>query len=794
MWTLTVGGEDLTSYVTSLNLTETASSSSDTGTVTVNGSYSVVVPGASVILTDDFGNTAWEGVVTGSAPYATSTGISVATAASNCAVASAYGSSSGNDVALLAQSLLSATSIPWGGPSYFGIEVGGLSFDRVDNGLSLLATLAGSTWRVENGACIFVNAGPGLTSIPVALQTAGNSYAAVNILGGADLTTRIPISTTVTTVGAPSGQIGQVTYHEISDGGTLGILGGNLAEMYGLGSVSATAAISGQAAIRGGDWVQDVNGIVSVAWSVRWSIVAGDLQETIQFGFPSLPTQPQYSQAFSDSMHRNPIARLGNDYLVAGADLSISGLTASLTQAQIVLANQQYAISGATVALLASGTTFLTANVSGAFGTTPASPGVALPLYMVTTFQGNVLQSQDIRSRGGIGKLHFRNVTVDSTNGVWDTPHNVFDHTNAMSHATQQTIGPSADQFGTYTNYGVLHRLHLDVAGSPGGTNLVYNPTASNGYAGWTRFNLGGNQLTFTYDTYGGGRFLTSGGTLGAGNYDGWSENVAAVSGAIAILSLNADVGSGLPAGVQMKADILGGGTELASVIWTNADTGRTTKPTASFSTGSNTTLTVRYFWYNSNGTPVAIPASAFSKIQLEYNTQPSPFVDHLAAANHNKVFDIGANVLKSTTFVANTPNTIAYVSDATIEYSWSGTGPYSVKIWYDNGTAGTDASVIFPDGSPSINLSHTISGSPSYSATGVSSGTNYYVVLHELNGTTTMTVQTTPFTTAAFAAYFADGGIVPAAAQAGTPLFTASGSGGSGGISGGGGGHVPRA
>jgi len=147
-------------------------------------------------------------------------------------------------------------------------------------------------------------------------------------------------------------------------------------------------------------------------------------------------------------------------------------------------------------------------------------------------------------------------------------------------------------------------------------------------------------------------------------------------------------------------------------------------------------------------------------------------------------------NAVTSTFLQANVPNSTAYVTDAVIEFAWTGSGPYAVTIWYDNGTPATDSSVIFPD-STTINLGHTTSGAPSFSATGVLNGTNYYAVLSRLGGTTTMTVQTTPFTTAAFAAFFANGGIVPAAAQSKTPLFTASGTGGGGGHSGGGGGHV---
>lgn len=160
-------------------------------------------------------------------------------------------------------------------------------------------------------------------------------------------------------------------------------------------------------------------------------------------------------------------------------------------------------------------------------------------------------------------------------------------------------------------------------------------------------------------------------------------------------------------------------------------------------------------------------------------------------AANVAAIVNSSGQLPSSTAIIALTPNTVAYVTDATIEFSWTGSGPYTVKIWFDNGTAATDASVIYPDGSPTVNLGHTTSAAPSYTESGVAGGTNYYAVLSRAaNGTVSMTVQKTPFTISAFAAFFADGGIVPAAAQGATPLFSASGTGGGGGTSGGGGGH----
>ncbi len=188
---------------------------------------------------------------------------------------------------------------------------------------------------------------------------------------------------------------------------------------------------------------------------------------------------------------------------------------------------------------------------------------------------------------------------------------------------------------------------------------------------------------------------------------------------------------------------------------------------------------------------PVTLQTAGSTGTVQHYHAGATPQHYGNTPTSYQGNFDYTGNAKASTMFTSTTPNTIAYVTDATIEFSWTGTGPYTVNIWFDNGTAATDAKVIMPTGT-TINLGHTTSGSPSYTESGVAGGTNYYVVLSRAaNGTVTLTVQKTPFTLSAFAAYFADGGIVPAAAQAGTPLFTPSGGGGSGGHSGGGGGRA---
>ena len=158
-------------------------------------------------------------------------------------------------------------------------------------------------------------------------------------------------------------------------------------------------------------------------------------------------------------------------------------------------------------------------------------------------------------------------------------------------------------------------------------------------------------------------------------------------------------------------------------------------------------------------------------------------------AAAAAALYDASGNIKNSTTFIVSVPNAGPFVTDATISYSWSsGSAPYTVAIWFDNGTAGTDATVIFGNGT-TFNLGHTTSASPSYSNSSVASGTNFYMVLHYASGTTTMTVQTTIFTVSQMATYIADGGIVAVTSSTRAPIFTPSGTGGgSGSYSGGGG------
>lgn len=215
-WALTVGGEDLTSCVTAMDFKEIASSSQGQGTFTVNGSHASIVQGAAVTLTDANGKIAWEGKVSVINPYGNSVGVIAAPLSAQMSTGTTYGNTNSTDIATIAAALASQTSIPWGGPAALGMEVGSLSFSRVDSALTTLAYMSNNTWRVQNGNLVFVGASNGLTKISLALQTTSNTVGAVHVKGGADAATRMPLDILTTTIGNSSGPTVYVSYPEIA--------------------------------------------------------------------------------------------------------------------------------------------------------------------------------------------------------------------------------------------------------------------------------------------------------------------------------------------------------------------------------------------------------------------------------------------------------------------------------------------------------------------------------------------------------------------------------------------------
>ncbi len=84
-----------------------------------------------------------------------------------------------------------------------------------------------------------------------------------------------------------------------------------------------------------------------------------------------------------------------------------------------------------------------------------------------------------------------------------------------------------------------------------------------------------------------------------------------------------------------------------------------------------------------------------------------------------------------SKTFSANIPNVAQYVTDCTL-HLYSASGSSTVDVYFDNGTAGTAATIFVPwdtSGASDINLGFTTQSSP-YTTISAVSGSTVYVAL----------------------------------------------------------------
>jgi hypothetical protein len=140
----------------------------------------------------------------------------------------------------------------------------------------------------------------------------------------------------------------------------------------------------------------------------------------------------------------------------------------------------------------------------------------------------------------------------------------------------------------------------------------------------------------------------------------------------------------------------------------------------------------------------------------------------------------------------ALTPNLLDWTTNLVLEYSVTGTSPnLTLKLWYDDGTSGTDATIYNPDGS-TVDVGHTTSSAPSTSLGSLTTGTTvYYMVYYsKASGIMNISAQTSAFTITQINAAYADGGYVAFnATTTATGNTIAASSGAGGGIKGGGGG-----
>jgi hypothetical protein len=424
-WSLIVGGVDISSYLLSGTFSEIASSSASVANFTVNGAHATLLEGSAVTLKDGNSVIAWEGTVTSAIPQFDGQGNQIATLvraaalSASFAVGIASGSYQNNDIAVLAAQIASTTDVSWGGPAAMGVVAGALTFSQADDALTTLATIGSCTWRVQNGALQFVAEQNGLVSIPVALNAVNNTVSKINILGGADATTRIPLSAQITPIGA-FGPAVYVSQPEIADATTLGILANVLANRYGAGSIRAQSSFS-DITLRAGDWVQDENGIVAIAYQTRYELINGVLQLTASFGFPALPVNPQYSAAFADAMHRTPVARLHSDYVVSGCTLNVNGLQATISAGAVNIGGNVYQLLAQTLNLPANETVLIIATAAGfavAPTLAPPAPGTGVALFTVTANATAVLQQGDVRTHGGVGNSNLKPANPDNTPSI----------------------------------------------------------------------------------------------------------------------------------------------------------------------------------------------------------------------------------------------------------------------------------------------------------------------------------------------------------------------------------------
>lgn len=419
-WSLIVGGENVTGYVTSALFNENASSSDGSGTFTLNGAPMGLSVGASVLLQNS-DDALWEGTVASVIVQKDTDGstraslVTAAPLAAQTQVAVATGSTANNDVAQLAANVCAQTPLSWGGPTSLGVIVGGLSFTRADDALTTLAHLAVASWRVQNGAITFIAGNAAQVSIPAVLTGTPVPHSAISVLGGADQSTRVPLALTTDTTGPVTASVGHASFPEIADQYTLQILANSLAQRYG-SNFCATAEVTG-VTVRAGDIVLDSANEIATVSSVRHILRAGLIETTITTGLPTLSTTPVYSQGLADQLHRFPVSRVSGDYVVSGGNLVIEGLAATIDAVNIVLANVTASIGATTLTLPENGTVQLLATATAVDWTTSLTaplPGQAVALYRLTIVNGTVVAQSDLRSHGGVGGNNLKPPTTGS--------------------------------------------------------------------------------------------------------------------------------------------------------------------------------------------------------------------------------------------------------------------------------------------------------------------------------------------------------------------------------------------
>ncbi len=435
-WSLVVGGEDVSTAVrANARFTEVASSSTGSATFTLAGAHPACKPGALVTLTRN-GSELWAGLVTSATPQTDSSGNTVATMvtaaplAAQTAQAVSYAVTTPVDVASVATALVALLTypLPFSG-SLVGISAGSLVFHSVDDALSVLALIAGKSWRVQNGTVLFVDALSGMASIPTTLTRTPAICAAVAVGGGLDLSTAQPLRASYASPTVAAGPVFQANYPEIAGRSTLDEVGNALVERYGSSSFTATATLPAGTQVRAGDWVVDQAQAAAVVASVTYLLTGGDWAPTLQLGFPALPSSVQTSIVAHEQAMQHPSTRVGADGLIDGASATSSGLQVTIAGGDVELGGVLYSLPQAILTLPDNSFSQINAtqtNYTSQQSIDGGTPGVSLPLYRVTTQGGNVTAivpvspsasvSGDNIISGSIANRHVTPMAVSGSN------------------------------------------------------------------------------------------------------------------------------------------------------------------------------------------------------------------------------------------------------------------------------------------------------------------------------------------------------------------------------------------
>ncbi len=411
---LVVGAEDVTSYVTNgATFSEVASSATSGGAhFALTGVHAAVVVGAPITLTIN-GVVAWEGSVQNTQQVVFPSGAISTTVSgipSNAAlnISTEYSTTTAADAADVASKLAAQAGLTWGGPSSYGLSVGTLALKNLGRGVEIVSAIAEAAWSVRNGALVFVNKN---AQTPTALSTPAtvvpNTATSVTVTGGIDATSRQPLQGVFTPIGAPQGPNTHTSTPEISDTPTLQLYGQTLANRYGSQSVIGTITIpSTTVVIRAGDVVVDSTGAIYQTTATNYTLVAGQYTAAFSVGHEALSPVPVYDSALFQASTQFPVVRVHDGYVVQGADLSVSGLVATVSAGTVVIAGQTYVLTQSSLPLAVNSSVLIIATSTGyAIDTTPLTPypGDALGLYAVTTDANGVVGSVDVRTHGSMG-------------------------------------------------------------------------------------------------------------------------------------------------------------------------------------------------------------------------------------------------------------------------------------------------------------------------------------------------------------------------------------------------------